>query len=143
MAIRPLGPEAPRNSIGRKELCTVRQKKIGCHHPCGTIPGLMLPRHGARRTLRFVVDLRANHLGPGWRERRSVGPAASFCVVGRSSCLIHFQELRDEVEQRLPVVDTTLNVYTQVLDGSVRDAAEKVGGELFSKLENADSAEGG
>jgi hypothetical protein len=26
-------------------------------------------------------------------------------------------------------VDTTLNVYTQVLDGSVRDAVEKVGGE--------------
>jgi hypothetical protein len=43
-------------------------------------------------------------------------------------------------------VDTTLNVYTQVLDGSVRDAVEKVGGELFTivhKLENSDSAEGG
>jgi hypothetical protein len=29
-------------------------------------------------------------------------------------------------------VDTTLNVYTQVLDGSMRDAVEKVGGELFT-----------
>jgi hypothetical protein len=29
-------------------------------------------------------------------------------------------------------VDTTLNVYTQVLDGSLRDAVEKVGGELFT-----------
>jgi integrase len=29
-------------------------------------------------------------------------------------------------------VDTTLNVYTQVLDGSVRDAVQKVGGELFT-----------
>jgi integrase len=29
-------------------------------------------------------------------------------------------------------IDTTLNVYTQVLDGSVRDAVEKVGGELFA-----------
>jgi hypothetical protein len=27
-------------------------------------------------------------------------------------------------------IDTTLNVYTQVLDGSVRDAVEKIGGEL-------------
>ena len=27
-------------------------------------------------------------------------------------------------------VDTTLNVYTQVLDGSVREAVERVGGEL-------------
>ena len=29
-------------------------------------------------------------------------------------------------------VDTTLNVYTQVLDGSVRDAVQKVGAELFT-----------
>ena len=29
-------------------------------------------------------------------------------------------------------VDTTLNVYTQVLDGSVREAVEKVGGPLFT-----------
>ena len=29
-------------------------------------------------------------------------------------------------------VDTTLNVYTQVLDASVRDAVEKIGGELFT-----------
>jgi integrase len=29
-------------------------------------------------------------------------------------------------------VDTTLNVYTQVLDGSARDAVEKIGGELFA-----------
>lgn len=43
-------------------------------------------------------------------------------------------------------VDTTLNVYTQVLDGSVREAVEKVGGELFTivhKLENGDSTGGG
>jgi integrase len=29
-------------------------------------------------------------------------------------------------------VDTTLNVYTQVLDASVRNAAAKVGDELFT-----------
>jgi integrase len=29
-------------------------------------------------------------------------------------------------------VDTTLNVYTQVLDGSARDAIEKIAGELFT-----------
>ena len=29
-------------------------------------------------------------------------------------------------------VDTTLNVYTQVLDGSVRDAVEKIGRDLFT-----------
>ncbi len=31
-------------------------------------------------------------------------------------------------------VDTTLNVYTQVLDGSVREAVDKVGGELFTAV---------
>ena len=30
------------------------------------------------------------------------------------------------------IVDTTLNVYTQVLDGSLRAAVEKDGGELFT-----------
>ena len=29
-------------------------------------------------------------------------------------------------------VDTTLNIYTQVLDASVRSAVEKVGDELFT-----------
>ena len=29
-------------------------------------------------------------------------------------------------------VDTTLNVYTQVLDGAMRSAADKIGGELFT-----------
>ena len=29
-------------------------------------------------------------------------------------------------------VDTTLNVYTQVLDGALRAAVDKVGGELFT-----------
>jgi integrase len=29
-------------------------------------------------------------------------------------------------------VDTTLNVYTQVLDASVRSAADRVGAELFT-----------
>ncbi len=29
-------------------------------------------------------------------------------------------------------VDTTINVYTQVLDGSVRAAADRVGAELFT-----------
>jgi hypothetical protein len=29
-------------------------------------------------------------------------------------------------------VETTLNVYTQVLDGALRAAVDKVGGELFN-----------
>jgi integrase len=37
-------------------------------------------------------------------------------------------------------VDTTLNVYTQVLDGSVRDAVEKIGGELITVVHNPEGA---
>jgi integrase len=33
-------------------------------------------------------------------------------------------------------VDTTINVYTQVLDGAVRDAADRVGSELFTIVHN-------
>ena len=29
-------------------------------------------------------------------------------------------------------VDTTLNIYTQVMDGSLREAANKIGAELFT-----------
>jgi len=35
-------------------------------------------------------------------------------------------------------VDTTLNVYTQVLDGSVREAVEKVGGQLITIVHKLD-----
>jgi integrase len=38
-------------------------------------------------------------------------------------------------------VDTTLNVYTQVLDGSVRAAAEEVSGPLFKIVQDGGSAD--
>jgi hypothetical protein len=37
-------------------------------------------------------------------------------------------------------VDTTLNVYTQVIDGSARTAADKVGSELFTIVHNLEKA---
>jgi integrase len=37
-------------------------------------------------------------------------------------------------------VDTTLNVYTQVLDGSMRDAVEKIGNELFTIVHRPEGA---
>jgi len=37
-------------------------------------------------------------------------------------------------------VDTTLNVYTQVLDGSMRDAAETVGNQLFRIVQKPEEA---
>jgi len=33
-------------------------------------------------------------------------------------------------------VDTTLNIYTQVLDGSLRTAVDTVGSELFTIVHN-------
>jgi integrase len=39
-------------------------------------------------------------------------------------------------------VDTTLNVYTQVLDRSVREAVEKIGGELFAIVHRPEEAGG-
>jgi len=38
-------------------------------------------------------------------------------------------------------VDTTLNVYTQVLDGSLRAAADKVGSELFTIVHKTGSGD--
>ena len=37
-------------------------------------------------------------------------------------------------------VDTTLNIYTQVLDGSLRTAADRVGSELFTIVHKPDGA---
>ena len=37
-------------------------------------------------------------------------------------------------------VDTTLNVYTQVLDESVRQAANRIGEELFSIVQFSERA---
>ena len=39
-------------------------------------------------------------------------------------------------------VDTTLNVYTQVLDGSLRAAADKVGSELFTIVHSPEGTGG-
>jgi integrase len=37
-------------------------------------------------------------------------------------------------------VDTTLNVYTQVLDGALRSAVEKIGSELFTIVHESEGA---
>ena len=37
-------------------------------------------------------------------------------------------------------VDTTMNVYTQVLDGAARVAADRVGSELFRIVQNPERA---
>jgi integrase len=37
-------------------------------------------------------------------------------------------------------VDTTLNVYTQVVDGALRTAVDKIGSELFTIVHNPEEA---
>jgi hypothetical protein len=37
-------------------------------------------------------------------------------------------------------LDTTLNVYTQVLDGALRTAVDKIGGELFTIVHEPESS---
>jgi hypothetical protein len=37
-------------------------------------------------------------------------------------------------------VDTTLNVYTQVIDGSLRAAVDKRGSELFTVVHNPETS---
>ena len=39
-------------------------------------------------------------------------------------------------------VDTTLNVYTQVIDGSLRRAADTVGSELFTIVHKPEERQG-
>jgi hypothetical protein len=36
-------------------------------------------------------------------------------------------------------VDTTLNVYTQVIDGALRTAVDKVGSELFTIVHKSET----
>jgi len=39
-------------------------------------------------------------------------------------------------------VDTTLNVYTQVIDGALRSAVDKVGAELFTIVHKPENGSG-
>ena len=41
------------------------------------------------------------------------------------------------------IVDTTLNVYTQVLDGSLREAVDKVGSQLITIVQKTGKEDSG
>jgi len=63
-------------------------------------------------------------------------PSATWLTFRRTySSWSHDQGVPGKMVARLmghANVNTTLNVYTQVLDGSLRAAVDKVGGELFT-----------
>jgi integrase len=71
-------------------------------------------------------------------------PHATWLTFRRTySSWSHDKEVPGKVVAQLmghANVDTTLNVYTQVLDGSARDAVEKIGGELFTIVHRPDQA---
>jgi integrase len=86
----------------------------------------------------------ASPLSPNNVLRRSIFPACKKLGLPRATWLTfrrtysswsHDKGVPGKVVAQLmghANVDVTLNVYTQVLDGSVRDAVEKVGAELFT-----------
>jgi hypothetical protein len=68
------------------------------------------------------------------RRRDGVGREAAARARGRE------REGETDVLMGHASVDTTLNVYTQLLNGSVRDAVEKIGGDLFTIVHRPDQA---
>jgi integrase len=93
----------------------------------------------------FVFSTRQGHsLSPNNVLRRVVFPACAAVDLPRATWLTfrrtyaswsHDKGVSGKVVAQLmghANVDTTLNVYTQVLDGSVRSAVETVGDELFT-----------
>jgi integrase len=91
-------------------------------------------------------------LSPNNVLRRSIFPACKRLGLPRATWLTfrrtysswsHDRGVPGKVVAQLmghANVDTTLNVYTQVLDGSMRDAVEKVGGALFTIVHKPDGA---
>ena len=81
---------------------------------------------------------------PNNMVRRSIAPACKRLGLPKATWLTfrrtysswsHAMGVPGKVTAQLmghANVDTTINVYTQVLDGSVREAVERVGGELFT-----------
>jgi hypothetical protein len=66
-----------------------------------------------------------------WKAEASI--TAGVYITGRKSCCRPSIQLWDYAQlMGHAKVDTTLNVYTQVIDGALRTAVDKVGSELFT-----------
>ena len=87
-------------------------------------------------------------LAPNNVRRRHIFPACTALGLPRATWLTfrrtysswsHAQGVPGKVVAQLmghANVDTTLNVYTQVLDGSLRAAVDKIGTELFTIVQS-------
>jgi integrase len=72
--------------------------------------------------LRRVSWLTLRHTYSSWAHEKGVPAKVVAQLMGHTN------------------VDTTLNVYTQVIDGALRTAADKVGSELFTIVHNPEKA---
>jgi integrase len=101
----------------------------------------------------FVFATRQGHaLSPNNVLRRIVRPTCNALSLPRATWLTfrrtyaswsHDKGVSGKVVAQLmghANVDTTLNIYTQVLDGSVRKAVETVGNELFTIVHKPDGS---
>ena len=103
-------------------------------------------RHAGRTTAEALVfaTRTGNSISPNNVLRRSIFPACKALDLPKATWLTfrrtysswsHDKGVPGKVVAQLmghANVDTTLNVYTQVLDGSLRAAVDKVGSELFT-----------
>jgi integrase len=102
----------------------------------------------------LVFSTRAGKpISPNNVLRRSIFPACEVLGIPRATWLTfrrtysswsHDKGVPGKVVAQLmghANVDTTLNVYTQVLDGSLRAAVEKIGDELFTIVHQPEGAD--
>jgi integrase len=81
-----------------------------------------------------------------WTETRSTPRHSETCLLTfrrTHSSWAHEQGVPGKVVAQLmghAKVDTTLNVYTQVVDGALRTAVDKIGSGLFTIVHNPEGA---
>ena len=132
---------------------TPKTKASARQIPLSDAAGLLVAQWRARtqqiRPESLVFSTRSGTpLAPNNVLRRHIGPACKTVGLRRATWLTfrrtysswsHEQGVPGKVVAQLmghANVDTTLNVYTQVLDGSLRAAVDKIGTELFTIVQS-------
>ena len=88
--------------------------------------------------------MRRGKEGCAWYQRRRLLVPSALTFRRTYSSWSHDKGVPGKVIAQLmgPAnVDTTLNVYTQVLDGALRTAVEKIGTELFTIVHESESTD--
>jgi hypothetical protein len=93
-------------------------------------------RDGAQRDTRPLDHPQERRSGCRWARRRLL--ANSITAPGRIATAFRPRVIAQIM--RHTKVDPTMNVYTQVLDGAARAAADRVGSELFRIVQNPEGS---